>query len=360
MVKMSYEIGQDEQQLQIEKPEKAKSRKILNCKSTGVGLFLANLSSFFYVCSEILVKLVSPEISSTEIVFFIYVIQFIFFIPYLFYLKYNPEIIKHSARKWLLIISAALFLSPSIYLNYQGLRYMSVLDSLVIINSRIAIVAFLAFVFLKESVDCYDILCIIMAIFGVILVCRPTFIFGSTGGSNSLKYLGAIFALSTAFTNSFHNLLVRYLQGVHPSVILMLQPFISSIIGGIIFASNVEQLRFPSNKYDVIFLCAICVVLTTANALLLVAMKHVDATPLAVVLSMQIPYGFLMQWAILSKLPSFIGLWGTILGLVSSLMVSIKPYVLRLLKNKNNANESTILLETSIKTTLLMPRYTCD
>ncbi|CAM1299949.1 Uncharacterised protein g2567 [Pycnogonum litorale] len=334
MTKQTYNVIEGVKKEEVTKQNsKTKQFKFHCIKANGLGLICGNISSFFIVCTEILIKMLSDDISSTEIVFIMYALPGVLLVPYFTYVYFHRHIVKHSLKKWLMIIPTSASLVLAVYLNCFALRYMSVLDTAVVTNSRTAIVAAMAFLILKEAVGCYDLVNVVMSITGVILVCQPTFIFGPRDGTpeqNDNRYLGAIFGIASAFSSSIYNLLVRRLQGVDSLLITALQPFVSCVLGGFIIFAHYGDLHIPSNTRDTLLLIGVSSFHATAIILLTISMKYAEAAPLSVMLTIQIPYGFVMQWAILSTLPTSYAIGGLVLGLSSSILVAGKPYVFRI------------------------------
>ena len=148
------------------------------CFKSSLGLFLTTASGVLFAIASLFVKLSNTTIPAFEIVFFRLVIQTLLVLPAAVWAKADL-LGKKEHRPYLICFGAVNFASISCI--YGSFTKLPLGDATVCISTTPIFTAFLAYVFLKESWHIFDAVATFVCIVGVVLITRPTFIFGTSG-----------------------------------------------------------------------------------------------------------------------------------------------------------------------------------
>ena len=145
---------------------------------SGLGLFLTTASGILFAIASLFVKLSNTTVPSFEIVFFRLIVQTLLVLPAAVWAKADL-LGEKKHRPFLICFGAVNFASIScIYVSFTKLPLG---DATVCISTTPIFTALLAYVFLKESWHLFDAVATFVCLAGVVLITRPTFIFGSSG-----------------------------------------------------------------------------------------------------------------------------------------------------------------------------------
>ena len=148
------------------------------CFKSSLGLLLTTASGVLFAIASLFVKLSNTTIPAFEIVFFRLVIQTLLVLPASVWAKADL-LGERKQRPFLVCFGAVNFASVScIYVSFTKLPLG---DATVCISTTPIFTALLAYVFLKESWHLFDAAATFVCTGGVVLITRPTFIFGSSG-----------------------------------------------------------------------------------------------------------------------------------------------------------------------------------
>ncbi|CAM1295396.1 Uncharacterised protein at_DN2474 [Pycnogonum litorale] len=197
-----------------------------------LGFIFIAIASVGYSGIDVVAKILLEKISAAEIFFFRFTLLGLCSLPFVIRFRNSFET---TTSNLLRIAIASLFRAAGTFLLYNSFFYLSVLDTNVITNCKPIFVAIISSLYLKESIGCFKVLNILLSMFGIILVCQPSFLFSSFGLSESGRYVGILLAFGAAFANSMNICLVRYSNEIHVAVVVLMQSVSSLIIGLIIF-----------------------------------------------------------------------------------------------------------------------------
>jgi drug/metabolite transporter (DMT)-like permease len=121
-------------------------------------------------------------------------------------------------------------------LCYVAYRMIPFADASTIVYSAPVYVSLFAFVLLKEECGLFQTLTIGLTIAGVLLISKPTFLFGShsSGGSitdSTLRLEGSIFAFLSSLCSAASFVLMRRLQKTPSAVVISIISIITIIMG---------------------------------------------------------------------------------------------------------------------------------
>ena len=172
------------------------SRRLPCCKS-GLGLILTTASGVLFAIASLFVKLSNTSIPAFEIVFFRLVIQTVLVVPGAIWARADL-LGEREHRPFLVCFGAVNFASVSCI--YGSFTKLPLGDATVCISTTPIFTALVAYVFLKESWHIFDAIATFVCLGGVVLLTKPTFLFGSSGNLN--RYASLIFSVLFVFPTS--------------------------------------------------------------------------------------------------------------------------------------------------------------
>ena len=126
-------------------------------------------------------------------------------------------------QRRLLLVIRGLFGFLAIFTTFYAIVHLPLADAMVIIFSHPAAVAVLAAIFLGERMGLWGIGAAVISMAGVIVVCRPSFLFGAHAPLDSLAVWAAVACV--VFT-ALAILTIRSLAKTeHPAVVMVYQTF---------------------------------------------------------------------------------------------------------------------------------------
>lgn len=149
-----------------------------SCFKSGLGLFLTTASGILFAIASLFVKLSNTTIPAFEIVFFRLIIQTLLVLPAAIWAQADL-LGEKKHRPFLVCFGAVNFASISCI--YGSFTKLPLGDATVCISTTPIFTALVAYVFLKESWHIFDAVATFICLGGVVLITRPTFIFGSSG-----------------------------------------------------------------------------------------------------------------------------------------------------------------------------------
>ena len=182
-------------------PTPAPRRACPLCFKSSLGLFLTTASGILFAIASLFVKLSNTTVPAFQIVFFRLVFQTLLVLPAAVWAKADL-LGEKKHRAYLICFGAVNFASISCI--YGSFTKLPLGDATVCISTTPIFTAFLAYVFLKESWHLFDALATVVCIGGVVLITRPTFIFGSSGeGCNNYLETKLVLVFSKVFLPPF-------------------------------------------------------------------------------------------------------------------------------------------------------------
>lgn len=319
----------------------------LLCKSCPyLGLVLATFSSlFFSLCSVIVKSLV--EINPTEMAIFRFLGVLLPAIPIVIYKGDHPF---PKGRRLILILRSFIG-TTGLMLSFYAFRRMPLADASVVVFSVPVFVAIFARIFLKEPCGLFNVVTVCLTLIGVILITRPSLIFGNTIESlsdGSIKpghadLWGAVAAFSATLFGANVYVLLRALKGIHFSVImtnfgsfaLIQTTFISWIIGA---------LCLPRCGTDRLLVVALALFSFAGQILLTLALQIEQAGPVAIARSTDIVFAFFWQVLFFNEIPNRYSVGGAILVTSSVLLTGLRKWALSLPETSNIKKSLGILM----------------
>ena len=172
-----------------------------------LGVTLAIFSSLLLSVSSLLFKL-AQSIPSLEIVSTVLTLQLVFSVPAMIFLK---DQFIHPWKKTRFLILRGVTGVTAMSLMVYSVKHMPLADARVIFYTSPVYTTLLGRIFLKESVSKFDFIAMLLSLGGVVLIGRPSFLFGSLGKSSTSEkvWLPTILAVLSAVMFAFAIIMVR-------------------------------------------------------------------------------------------------------------------------------------------------------
>jgi drug/metabolite transporter (DMT)-like permease len=190
-------------------------------RASSAGLRFMVLSAFFFSVMSLLVKLAGQRLPSQEIV----LVRSLIMAALSYAALRRGHIPVLGSRRRLLVLRGVLgFGALSCF--YYALVHLPLADATVIQYTNPAFTAVFAVAVLSERMRRREVLCLLLSLGGVMLVARPSFVFG---GMPSLPPTAAAIGLLGAMLSAAAYVVVRMLGSEHHLVVIFYFAVVSSI-----------------------------------------------------------------------------------------------------------------------------------
>ena len=218
----------------------------------------------------------------------------------------------------------------AISLSVYSLKNMPIGDARTIICTAPVYTALLGRIFLKESITKYDVIATMLCLGGVVLIAKPTFLFGSLseGSSTKQEWFPAVMAVISSIFVACTLVLVRKVsQEVSARVVV----FYLAVVGSIV--SLCATLIFGGFKYpdcgthDIYYVIAYGFLGYLGKFLVVKALELEKAAVVSLVRTVEIACSFILQVIFLDVVPTGLSIGGALLVLLSNIVIFIKKYL---------------------------------
>lgn len=224
------------------------------------------------------------------------------------------------------LICRCVFGAISFCSGYTAVGMLPLADASTIIFSAPAYVGIFACVLLKEPCGISQLFVIILALSGVVLISKPTFIFGGTYDKhihNRLLGVGMAFISSVTFALAFVS--IRRIKNTTSAVIIFWLSFVCIALGSVILlATNGFSLPQSTDQYLLILGNGCCGVL--AQFTLTVALKVENAGPVSLARTIDIVMAFIYQTTVLGEAFNWLSLGGAVLVISCVAFLAFEKY----------------------------------
>ena len=335
-------------------------------KRSVYGISFALLTAFCSGMVSITVK-GANFFSGTDITFIRYIISFIFMIIMGRFGKTNIFGFK-EIRKDLILIG--LFYSTFVLLLYISYKLVEPSEGITLSRCNIFIIPIIGRFYLKEKFRILYFLSLFMAIFGVVFIAQPSFLFYSEQNSifknftnssiitlkkdNGLQRIfGITAALLSALSSSFGQTLSKKIADkmVHFSVPILYHSFFGipfSLLTSLIFfltgahKYNFQLVKdFQSIFFQVSFLLIACIFGISFQIFLYLALKYENSSVVAIIVSTAILFTLIAQYFILNIIPNILSIFGVLLIFSSDLILIFFEIFEKVLLRKKNDNQDS-------------------
>lgn len=239
------------------------------------------------------------------------------------------------AGKRLILLLRCFVGTTGLMLSFYAFRHMPLADASVIIFSTPVFVAIFANLFLKEPCGIFNVFTIILTLFGVILITRPSMIFGDGVASqlddqetdhNGLNNIwGAVAAISSTLFGANAYVTLRALKGIHYSVI-MSNFGAFALLYTVIVSWLLNVICLPYCNSDRWLVVALGVFSFLGQILLTISLQLEEAGPVAIARSADIVFAFIWQILFFKQIPSSYSVIGGALITISVVLTGLKKW----------------------------------
>ena len=300
-----------------------------------LGIALTIVASLLFSANSLMIKL-AESIPSLEVGFMRLALGFVFSLPVVIF--FNDKLI-HPWKKISFLLLRGTIGATGMNLNIYAVKHMPLADARVIIFTSPVFTVLLGRIFLKEKVTKFDLMAMVLSLGGVVLIGRPSFLFGSIGKSSSSKqvWLPTILALCGACSQAFGIIMTRKISQELPARVVV---FYSGLAGTVISLS--ASLIFGGYKYpdcgtyDTFYIIASASVGYIAQLIVTKALSMEKASVVSLVRTVGIAFSFILQLTVLHVAPNGLSIGGAFLVLLCNVAIFLKKY----LDQKKKVNQS--------------------
>ncbi|XP_077969100.1 solute carrier family 35 member G1-like isoform X2 [Styela clava] len=256
-----------------------------------VGIFCALLSALLYSIMLIFVKMI--DLHPVQISLSRCAVQFLTILPYAQYKHNEVDITGPMGLKLLLCIRGLLGSSGMMFI-YLAVDKLPAGNAITISYLRMVMVPFLARILLKESLSIYEIIFAFVALVGVVLIARPTFLFPISYEEEAASLSGIIFALLSALCMALSTIAVSKLgRKTHPALHIIYYSFWGVIMCLIILTAGGDMKYSCMNDLPMLF--SFGIIGNLGQFLITIALQRERAGLVVVLHSTQIVFVYIMQ-----------------------------------------------------------------
>jgi len=205
-----------------------------NIRHILTGFFLALLCGGLFTANNFIIN--QYEVNAGDLLLVRTILQLTIYISICFYR--NEELLPGSSQQRIIIIFQGLASSLTFTTALSSVTYMEVPDALCIVFACPVVTIILSAIFLGDTLTASKIIAGFQLFIGVILVCKPPFLFGSSNNpapkEHHSYYVGVLLAVTACLSGGSMNVMVSRLKHVS-SNILVLWSAVSGILMSVIY-----------------------------------------------------------------------------------------------------------------------------
>jgi drug/metabolite transporter (DMT)-like permease len=252
---------------------------------------------------------------------------------------YHKQTIFPDGKR-ILLIMRSLTGCFGLILSFYAFRHMPLSDASAIIFSMPVFVAIFARVFLKEPCGLFHLVTIILTLIGVVLIAKPSVLFGNDTISSSNKgslfedenksygIYGPLAAISSTIFSANVIILLRALRSVHYSVIMVNFGFFSTLFTFfVIFYSNGFCMPPCQDRFLILLIALFSF---GGQILLTLSLNLEDSGPVSLARSSDIVFAFIWQIMFFNDPFNFFSLLGSFLVCTSVIINGMRKYIMSL------------------------------
>ena len=269
------------------------------------------IAYFIFSIGDTLIKLVGTTYPYTLI---FAISTFTGSLPVIIYLIFKKNFQELKTKKYLLHLLRGILMAIVAYSILKGIILLPLSISYPILLSAPVILSFMGIIFLKEKINVYKILSLIIAMLGVFLVSG----FSINQGYN---FEGILLLGIGAICVAVLDLSVR-LYGKNESTLSLsfYSLFISSIIFTILSFGSWTKIAFD----DLLLLISGGALDGIGMLILVFSLKRIEASYISITHYSQIIYGLIIGYLVFNHTPSYMELFGGVFVLSSGWLIYLK------------------------------------
>lgn len=250
-------------------------------------------------------------------------------------LIYNQQTVFPKGKRLILVLRCFVG-TTGLMLSFYAFRHMPLADASVIIFSTPVFVAIFARLFLKEPCGLFNVATVILTLIGVVLITRPSAIFGNSIPSltdeqindieqNANGVWGPVSALLSTLFGASAYVTLRALKGLHYSVV-MTNFGAFALIYTMIVTWSVDAMCWPYCGSERWLVIALGLFSFMGQILLTISLQIEQAGPVAIARSADIVFAFIWQIMFFKEVPNGYSIAGAILVTSSVVLTGLKKW----------------------------------
>lgn len=242
-----------------------------------------------------------------------------------------------SPNEKMLTIASVVSTTTAITCIVASLTFISPFDSEAVICTNIIFTALFSSLFLKEIIDLFDIVALVLSIIGMYLIVQPSFIFQrAVEKVNTMNRIyGFLFALLASISIASMLISNRKIKNT-ASETLMVSTFALVFMVSLILTLSFGLLKRPNNVPMILYPMIITVSDLIGQYLLIKIVRVESALTVSIKVLINLPMILLLQLAILRMVPNLLSFSGSILIIISVVSIIFKDKILLRCKLKTD------------------------
>ena len=210
----------------------------------------------------------------------------------------------------------------NVTLLFISFKYIPFSDSTAISFTSVAITVLLARIFLGEACNLIQIIVIVLSFSGVLLICRPTFLFRGFEDYDGDTMIGVSMALLATVLLSVSAVSMRAMKKLQ-TITIMINFFLVSVVCLAVITTLLQLWVLPENLYECFLLFSLAFVSLLSTAALTLAFRFEPAGVVSTVTTSEIVFSYSWQFFLWDTTIHWESLLGAMLILSATLMSSL-------------------------------------
>lgn len=259
----------------------------------GFGITCCILSGVVFSFNAMIVKLIESN-SAIQLSASRCIVQFLILLPYVSYIFiYQSHDILGPPHMFKFLVLRGFTGSTAAICLYQSVQIISLGDAVTLSFSNVIFAGLLGYVFLKESFSLLDGAMSIVAMAGIILIAKPSFIFRSFEKSEE-DPLGVFFGVAAGVFAGITFVIIRKLGKKTHAGLTVLYYSLCGSISSLCIMIITKSYSLPCQS-ELIFIFLLGVTGVSAQLIMTLALHYERANTFAVLRSFQIVFIFFLQ-----------------------------------------------------------------
>lgn len=245
----------------------------------------------------------------------------------------------NGAPPYFWLLASGLLVTVKNVTTFWAYAFIDVADVITIGQSSVIIVAILSCFILREPPKLLDIVFGVLAIVGVVVIARPSFIFGSEESMSSSdqknSLLGIALAMTTALTIAIFYIVTRKQSslGVHPFISSLSNSSLCCFLTAIL-CTALGYWKCPTYE-ELMLTIATGMAYFGGQVTMYLSLSLENATTVSVLFTSKIVFGFIWQFALFYVIPSWTSACGAALVMTACVCTILRKWY----SQRENENE---------------------
>ncbi|XP_076313880.1 solute carrier family 35 member G1-like [Tachypleus tridentatus] len=286
-----------------------------------IGIILGMTSGFMYSLAILNLKLVS-EISPAQFLVTQAIIQWGIYNVFIIYSKANYF---GEEGERIILFFRAIFGGIVKALMIYCFHWLPLADAYTIYSSSPVFISLLAYLVLREPCGAYNIFVLMLAMTGIILIIKPTFIIGTFQNIHDVdnRWIGITVGFSACLLKACCYTMARKLQKTPPQVVAAMMSAFSLVVGTFLLFLF-EEIQISSCGKNSVLVVSSGIFMMLNQLFTTIALQVENAGPVSVAQTLNIITAFLFDIFLLNTIATWYSIFGAVLILVGVLLTTLR------------------------------------